>query len=828
MKGCILMIIAFLAVAWMPLGLSVGAKASDHLLQVRGPIIIHRPSQHPGGAGVGLRIDARSGELMLRSDATNQSFVLFPAPGRSPRTNGVSDLAEVKGRVYIGYGDSTNNRGPVDIVSYDWRTGVIQREMLAIPEEEVNGWWVSADGMQFVAGFDAMESWSFGSLYVNDGFGWQKRRTIYRGAHVTGIVDFGERLYVAYTPDYSRPVNYPFILVSDNLGVTWSHEKLAEDVVTDAFVNGIAPVSHSIGHFLYAAALLEHPGEDRVWKLYRTNGSTWELVGSSEDVENIILCVFGDKLLISWENEVTSLDGQNVTRVPMPQGSHSWKFCRGDDGLLYCLADQGDGHASFHLYRTEDIETWEHMGCVSLPIGVEVGDICFAGGRLYVGNRFRYAMGDMDLVELWFHVDNPPIANAILRWDADVPEGAQVKIQVCTSSPHNSFKFDGPFFGPDGTSDTFYTESGQTLNSLHDGDVAIVIHIHRIPNERGEWPLVKWVNLENGGKTYNFALGEGQGLYAAANSADSAEYTSPTFVLDSPISSGSFFFDGATPGQTEIRFVVRSAGSQELLASKPFVGPDGTTATYYQNTGQPLWKGHDGDTHVQYRATFTSENPVLSPTLRTVQLVIQDALDHFEIRLDEDRWKAGNFHSVKVMARAADDRLIPITGAVHLSASDGAPIESDGLAMEAGTGITTIALKRAVPTQLRVTLAGITSLSRAVTVLPGDAASIQVTTNLDEPKPNYSPIVESGKEFGLTMSVQDRYRNIVTDYTGTAECWRWSFEADELLYTYTFKPSDRGVHTFATRITTPGEWNIVCIDKEDRSIAGSQTIRVVK
>ena len=802
-------------------------------LRVKSPVLIHTPStQYSYGAGPGMTLDAESDALILQSDMTDQIFVLLPSPGKTPRVNGINDLEAFNGRLYIGYGDIDNNFGPVDIVSYDLRTGALRREMLNIPEEEVGGWWIAADGRMYVAGLDAKENWTFGNFYMNDGFGWQKRRTIHWGAHVYQIIDFKGRLYAAYVTGGTIPVNYPFVLVSDNFGATWLREKLADDAVYDAFVTRIVSVTHTTGSFLYAIAILEYLNGERVRKFYRSDGVTWEPVAITDPKREVdeleILCTFGDKLLISfdvstgndWKRVFWALDGRTQLEVVMPSASHPLKFFQMDDEWLYCLADQGT--PSYQLYRTKELKTWELIGHISFPPGVEIGDMCFAGGRLYVGIDPRMAIETSDSVKLWFRVD-APITDATVYWDVDEPEGTQFKVQVSTTS--ESFNLDGPFFGPDGTADTFYTQSGQVLNSIHNGHQNITLNLYQTPNEKNEIK-VRWVRLKNRTNSYTFAVSEGQGLYAAANSTGSAEYTSPIFKLDAPISGGKLFFEGITPDQTKSRFAMRSAKNQKLIASKPFVGPDGVMNTYYQTSGQPLWSGHDGDTIVQYRVLLTSENPVLSPALRKVQLVTRNVLDHFDIELDTDTWRAGDFHTVKVAARAADNTLIPVTGAVSLSATNAVPIEPGEFMMREGTGVVAVALKKATPTRLKVTLVDVTSSSVEIKVQPGVAASIRLTTDLESPTPNWAPMVKSGTEFSLTMSVQDSYRNIVTGYTGTVECWRWTFDPHELLYVHTFEPSDKGVHTFSTKMTKGG--NLVCFDKKEKHVAGSQVVKILK
>jgi hypothetical protein len=112
-----------------------------------GAVIIDGPwTNLPPGAGVGLALDKEWAALTLQSNMTSLAFVLQPDPDKTACPNGVWDLGTCNGRLYLGYGDLVNNRGPVDIVSYDPLSGILHREMLDIPEEQVGGWYITDAG----------------------------------------------------------------------------------------------------------------------------------------------------------------------------------------------------------------------------------------------------------------------------------------------------------------------------------------------------------------------------------------------------------------------------------------------------------------------------------------------------------------------------------------------------------------------------------------------------------------------------------------------------------------------------------------------------------
>ena len=54
--------------------------------------------------------------------------------------------------------------------------------------------------------------------------------------------------------------------------------------------------------------------------------------------------------------------------------------------------------------------------------------------------------------------------------------------------------------------------------------------------------------------------------------------------------------------------------------SAPFLGPDGTTATFYNLSDQAIAAVHNGHRWVQYRAYFDTENTNVTPFLYGVRV----------------------------------------------------------------------------------------------------------------------------------------------------------------------------------------------------------------
>ena len=694
------------------------------------PVLLDGPwGEPPAGAGEGLALDAETGGLTLGSVMTEPLFLLRPDPNKSALANTVLDIQPYGGRLYLGYGDLYNNAGPVDIVSYDPASGSLIPEVEDLPEEQVGGLHVGSDGRLYLPGNDARESTAFGNFYVYDGMVWQKRRTIYKGLHVNGLVESRGRLYASFGSQRPSPVSYRFVLASGDGGASWVYERLDAGSIDYSSVKEVAVVQHGVGERVYALV-----ASDKA-RLHRFDGHAWSQVGvyySGGTLEPNRMAAVGDKLLVQgwvWDAAVgaaidvlVALDGSAQWEVPFLRGRRAYLDLIAEHGdWAYILLEEplGQTPPSFVLYRTPDLISWERMGSVSLPTGTYPVVMVFAHERLYLG-----------------------------------------------------------------------------------------------------------VTGEGGGS----------GLYAAANATESAEYRSPIFELGEGLERGKLFFEGEMPPSTSIRFQVRSGSNAAELEGMPFVGPDGTGGSYYEAPGQALWAGHEGDGYVQYRAVLSSQDARVAPWLRQVILVTQgDGLAGFSVAPATETWRAGEARAVVVTARAADGRQLPITGEVALAAKDAATgeplaIEPRQVMLTEGRGAVEVSLQRAVETQICVALAGVSACSPAIAVAPGPAAAIAITTDLIPPRPHWSPVGKAGEAFDLELAVQDRYRNVVRDYTGTVQCraWSWAPVSGATLPSYTFRVEDGGMHAFPDGALIPmsGEWNLVCADTADPSVAGSVTVTI--
>lgn len=108
----------------------------------------------------------------------------------------------------------------------------------------------------------------------------------------------------------------------------------------------------------------------------------------------------------------------------------------------------------------------------------------------------------------------------------------------------------------------------------------------------------------------------------AGQMATSGTWTSP--VIDT-LATGTNVFGllgglATTPPGTDVRYQLSFGATAGAASTGPFIGPDGTTATFYE-ANEPIAYGHDfSDRFVALRATLTSSSPGVTPYLDQASL----------------------------------------------------------------------------------------------------------------------------------------------------------------------------------------------------------------
>jgi phosphodiesterase/alkaline phosphatase D-like protein len=83
---------------------------------------------------------------------------------------------------------------------------------------------------------------------------------------------------------------------------------------------------------------------------------------------------------------------------------------------------------------------------------------------------------------------------------------------------------------------------------------------------------------------------------------------------------GTLVFTATTSASTTIKFQLRSGKTVDELNSRNFVGPDGSTSTYYLTSNTSIWSGHSGDRYIQYKAYLETTDASQTPYLNDVTI----------------------------------------------------------------------------------------------------------------------------------------------------------------------------------------------------------------
>ncbi len=98
---------------------------------------------------------------------------------------------------------------------------------------------------------------------------------------------------------------------------------------------------------------------------------------------------------------------------------------------------------------------------------------------------------------------------------------------------------------------------------------------------------------------------------------------SEIYDLNREINFNQLFWQADTlAGVTSIRFQLRAANSLSDLDVAKWIGPTGD-GSYYETPGDTINSIHDGKRFFQFKAFLTTNNPLFSPLLKTIQLTYQ-------------------------------------------------------------------------------------------------------------------------------------------------------------------------------------------------------------
>ncbi len=98
-------------------------------------------------------------------------------------------------------------------------------------------------------------------------------------------------------------------------------------------------------------------------------------------------------------------------------------------------------------------------------------------------------------------------------------------------------------------------------------------------------------------------------------------YISPIIDLGGSRNFSTLQFNIQKPTSTDIKFQLSS--SQDGITWTDFLGPDGTTSTFYTTSGQTINPFHTGHRYISYKAILETTNNTLTPSLNDITINYQ-------------------------------------------------------------------------------------------------------------------------------------------------------------------------------------------------------------
>jgi len=333
------------------------------------------------------------------SDVTSKIEFLGKPFNKAPYANNVWDMQLYNGKIYLGYGNSSNtgpspNAGPIPIIYYDaagssFTTQSVKSSnpslksapKMAVDEEQIDIFKV-LDGKLYIPGNDSDgEEWSLGNFYRLDGDVWTKYRNLPSGIHVYDMALYQGKLFAAIGTDRK-----PTVLISHDMGESWQ---------VFATMNALGMRAYSLFEIngkLYASAML-YP-DNKIWgdktnileinaKLekkevvvygknllpgltYQQGTVPYNKIGKKVNFNGklvyIIGSVFNDHQLLPKSLNVMT-DIHQARRVALPDANALPTDVLVRDGTVYVLTYTRLSANSYinRVYQTTDLDTWNEV-----------------------------------------------------------------------------------------------------------------------------------------------------------------------------------------------------------------------------------------------------------------------------------------------------------------------------------------------------------------------------------------------------------------------------------------------------------------------------------
>lgn len=405
--------------------------------------------------------DVSPGELILLNDPANMVLAFTPTD-----LQGIWDLKVYDDELYIAASTNPFTEDGGEILSFDYEADTFELEYNVMDKGLIQ--LRVLNNKLYVPGTASLESNEWGNFYVFDGTDWTKKSTIPDAIHVYDLISYQGALYASTSTNQDLSAK---IFKSTDEGETWTQNYIIPGSGTDQrsfYMMGIYQDK------LYVQGDNVGPEGNVV---YQFDGSSWTLnqftsmvssVGRLEEFNDNFYYLNGPYLNIydnavwqsinlpfsGWED-----DPENIAkRIQKSLGFYKNKFYSGGEGG--------------QLYNSESGVTWNPISDLG-NTHEEIESIEIYHGRLYVGVNDTTSTGKVYvsssvpsgiLISEKYNFVKLISAGSI-NWDVLLPSNtASLRFRLRAANSQNGLEIQ-QFTGPDGTQQTFYETSGQSLHA---------------------------------------------------------------------------------------------------------------------------------------------------------------------------------------------------------------------------------------------------------------------------------------------------------------------------------------------------------------------------
>ncbi|MBN1176863.1 MAG: hypothetical protein JXA51_04200 [Dehalococcoidales bacterium] len=280
---------------------------------------------------------------------------------------------------------------------------------------------------------------------------------------------------------------YVYALRGNNTKDFWRYDISADSwssmASTNDYVKEGGALTNDGGNYVYAFQCV---GTNIFWR-YDIAANSWTLMAAAPgdvgygaaltyDGSGYIYALRGKYTNNFWCYDISANSWTSKAYTP---GNVQWGGSLAYDGDGYIYALRGRYTNNFWRY---DISANSLTSRANTPSSVAYGGALTMGGVPY------YSSGTLESSS---HDTGYAADFGNISWTATAPIGTSVKLQIATNTDNSTWVFNGP----DGTVSTYYTSSGQTIWSGHDGDRYIRYKAYLDTADTGKTPVLHDVSI---------------------------------------------------------------------------------------------------------------------------------------------------------------------------------------------------------------------------------------------------------------------------------------------------------------------------------------------